>query len=176
MILNWRSGQVPGNPAALARLAEVIDAVSGHVQDQLDAFTEQPGRPLPAYSSMTDLLIGAYIWGLLESYVRNVPSHYPAMGGDLARAPLLLAMSGICQRVLGTERTRWVRHQLPQWEGPPAYHPAFRRELSGMARRGTCDGVYLASGDPLYFAKGSSLLAFLMRMLAAPPMLGRTNS
>jgi hypothetical protein len=176
MILNWRSSQVPGNPAALARLAEVIETVSGHVQDQLDAFTEQPGRPLPAYSSMTDLLIGAYIWGLLESYVRNTSSHHPAMGGDQTRATLLLAMNGICQRVLGPERTRWVWHRLPQWEGPPAYYPAFRRELVGMARRGTCDGVYLASGDPLCFAKGGSLLAFLMRMLAAPPMLGSTSS
>jgi hypothetical protein len=124
---------------------------------------------------MTDLLIGSYIWGLLESYVRNEPSHHRAMGEDRARASLLLAMDGVCQRVLGPERARWVRRQLPQWEGPPAHHPAFRRELIQMARRGARDGVYLAAGDPLCFAEGSSLLAFLMQLLAAPSRIGRRD-
>jgi hypothetical protein len=38
----------PDDPASLARLAEIIDAVSRHVQDQMQAFAGQPSSPLPA--------------------------------------------------------------------------------------------------------------------------------
>jgi hypothetical protein len=173
MALDWHRGHGPNNPASLARLAGIIDAVSRHVQDQIRAFAEQPGLPLPAYRSLTDLLIGAYVLGLLDSCVRKARGAGPAMSEDQVRATVLRGMEEVCLRVLGPERTRWVRHQLPPWEGPPAYHPAFRRELMRMAHRGAHDGAYLAADDPLCFAKASSLLSFMMGMLAAPSRIGR---
>jgi hypothetical protein len=42
-----------------------------------------------------------------------------------------------------------------------------------MAHRGAHDGAYLAADDPLCFAKASSLLSFMMGMLAAPSRIGR---
>jgi hypothetical protein len=143
---------------------EIIDVVSSHVQDQVFAFTGRPVTPVPAHSSMTDLLIGAYIWGLLEGYIHDIPGDQPAMTQETARATILVAADGVCSQVFGPERARSVRCQLPQWEGPPAYHPIFRQELSTMCRRGARDGRYLAAGDPLCFAKASSLLTFMMRM------------
>jgi hypothetical protein len=113
---------------------------------------------------MTDLLIGAYIWGLLDGYTHHIPGDEPAMTQDDTRATILLVAEGVCSRVFGPERARSVRRQLPQWEGPPAYHPIFRQELSKMCRRGARDGRYLAACDPLCFAKASSLLAFMMQM------------
>lgn len=174
MVPNWLRRPSLDAPASLAQVAEIIDAVSRHVQDQMQAFAEQPGSPLPAYSGMTDLLIGSYVWGLLESCIRNGRGGYPAVSEDRVRVIALRAMEEVCPRALGFERARWVRRHLPQWEGPPAYHPAFRRELMRMERCGAHDGVYLAADDPLCLAKASSLLAFMMRLLAVPSRLGRT--
>ncbi|WP_457091543.1 hypothetical protein [Microvirga sp. P5_D2] len=169
MAPNWLRRPSLDAPASLAQVAEIIDAVSRHVQDQMQAFAEQPGSPLPAYSSMTDLLIGSYVWGLLESCIRNGRGGYPAVSEDRVRA-----MEEVCPRALGLGRACWVRRHLPQWEGPPAYHPAFRRELMRMERRGAHDGVYLAADDPICFAKVGSRLAFMMQLLAVPSRLERT--
>ena len=163
-MLNWIRDHWKATPSPSARVPEIIDLVSRHVQDQVFAFTGGPVAPVPAYSSMTDLLIGAYIWGLLEGYIRHIPGDEPAMTQEDARATILVVANGVCSRVFGPERARLVRCQLPQWDGPPAYHPVFRQEISNMCRRGARDGRYLAAGDPLCFAKASSLLIFMMQM------------
>jgi hypothetical protein len=68
----------------------------------------------------------------------------------------------VSSRVLGPKRTRWVRGQLPQCEGPPAHNPSFRWALARMRRDGARDGRCLVAGDPLCFAKASSLLVMLL--------------
>jgi hypothetical protein len=163
-MLNWLRDRWKAKPPPSPRVPEIIDAVSRHVQDQVFAFTGGPVAPVPTHSTMTDLLIGAYIWGLLEGYIRHIPGDEPAMTQENVRATILVVANGVCSRVFGPERAQSVRRQLPQWEGPPAYHPIFRPELSTMCRRGARDGRYLAAGDPLCFAKASSLLAFMMRI------------
>jgi hypothetical protein len=134
------------------------------VEDQVYAITERRGALLPSHSSMTDLLIGAYILGALEGYARTIPNVQNAPEHDSTRELLRGAATEVCSRVFGPEWVRWVRYQLPQWDGPPAYHPTFRHELSSMCCRGARDGRCLAASDPLCFAKAGSLLAFLLEM------------
>ena len=76
------------------------------------------------------------------------------------------AAAEACERVLGPARARWVRCQLPQWEGPPAYNSSFEWQLARMRQSGAHDGQHLAAGDRLCFAKAFSLLAVLMQMVA----------
>jgi hypothetical protein len=141
---------------------EIVDAVDRHVQDQLLAFTGGRAAPVPSYSSMADLLIGSYIWGLLEGYIRNSPDARSVMGEEDIQATLLAAAPELCARVFGHARAQWVRGQLPQWNGPPAYHLPFRRKLSRMRLHGLRDGRYLAARDSLCFAKAGGLLTFLL--------------
>jgi hypothetical protein len=113
------------------------------------AFTGRHAGPMAAYSRMTDLLLGACVWGLLEGCLRNLPGGGASIkDGDERTATLA---EEACSRVLGPERMRSVRGQLPQWEGPPARNLSYRRALSRMHRDGVHDGGYLAAG-------GSSLL------------------
>jgi hypothetical protein len=142
----------------------MVDRVSRHVEEQMFAFTGQRGAPLPPYSSMTDLLIGAYILGALEGYARTIPAIRNAAERENTRELLRDAATEVCSQVFSQEWVRWVRYQLPQWDGPPAYHPTFRQELSSMYCRGARDGRCLAANDPLCFAKAGSLLAFLLEM------------
>jgi hypothetical protein len=114
---------------------------------------------------MTDLLIGAYIFGALEGYARTIPEIQNTAERGNTLELLQGAATEVCSRVFGPEWVRWVRYQLPQWDGPPAYHPTFRRELSSMCCRGARDGRCLAANDPLSFAKAGSLLAFLLEMM-----------
>jgi hypothetical protein len=159
-MLNWLRKGLKAKPAPLSQAPVVIALVSRHVQDQVVAFTGRPADPMPAYSRMTDLLLGAYVWGLLEGCLRNLP------GGDAAiedaHAGTARMAEVVCSRVLGPKRMRWVRSQLPQWEGPTARNPSDLWALSRMHRDGVHDGRYLAVGDPLCFAKASSLLAMLL--------------
>jgi hypothetical protein len=67
--------------------------------------------------------------------------------------------------LFGDERVCWARNNLPQWQGPPAQHPAFKSALDEMRHRGTSDSHYLAADDPLLFARAGSLLVFLMQTL-----------
>ena len=164
-MLNWLCG--PGNSKAVqsAWVPEMVDRVGRHVEDQVFAITGQRGTPVPYYSSMTDLLIGAYILGALEGYARTIPEFQNAAEREHTRELLQGAATEVCSRVFGPEWVRWVRYQLPQWDGPPAHHPTFRRELSSMCCRGARDGRCLAANDPLSFAKAGSLLAFLLEMM-----------
>ena len=102
---------------------------------------------------MTDLLIGAYVCGLLDGYVRD----------GLPHAARLAAAAEVLSRLVGPERTSWIRDHLPRWEGRPARIPAFERELNGMHAEGVCDGWHRASGDRLTFARGAGLLAYLLQ-------------
>jgi hypothetical protein len=165
-MLHWLRGRLKAKPAPSARVPEIVDSVCRHVQDQLFALTGCRTAPVPSYSSMGDLLIGSYIWGLLEGYVRGIPDAAPATKED-TRATVLVAAAEVCLGVFGPERARWVRCQLPQWDGPPAHHPPFRWELSRMHLCGARDGRCLAARDPLCFAKAGGLLAFLLD-LAGP--------
>jgi hypothetical protein len=115
--------------------------------------------------AMFVLLIGAYILGALEGYARTIPDVQNAPELDSTREHLQGAATEVCSRVFGPEWVRWVRTRFPQWDGPPAYHPTFRRELSSMCCRGASDGRCLAANDPLSFAKAGSLLAFLLEMM-----------
>ena len=54
-MLNWIRDHWKAEPSPSARVPEIIDAVSRHVQDQVFAFTGGPVTPVPAYGSMTDL-------------------------------------------------------------------------------------------------------------------------
>jgi hypothetical protein len=164
MMLNWLRG--PGNSKTVqsAWVPEMVDRVCRHVEEQVFAITGRRGAPLPPYSSMTDLLIGAYILGALEGYAHTIPEIQNAAERENTRELLRGAATEVCSRVFGPEWVRWVRYQLPQWDGPPAYHPTFRQELSSMCCRGARDGRCLAASDPLCFAKAGSLLAFLLEM------------
>lgn len=130
------------------------------------AFTGRRGAPLPSYSSMTDLLFAAYILGALAGYARTIPDVQHATEQESTREILRAAAAELCSLVFGPKWTRWVRYQLPHWDGPPAYLPTFRQELSSMCCRGASDGRCLAANDPLCFAKAGSLLAFLLEMSA----------
>jgi len=162
MMLNWLRKGLKAKPAPSFPTPEVIELVSRHVQEQVVAFTGRHADPMPASSRMTDLLVGAYVWGLLEGCLRSLPGDEAPIKDEHARTAVMAAE--VCSRVLGPKRMQWVRGQLPQWDGPPAYHPIFGRALSAMGSRGTRDGWYLASGDRLCFAKAGGLLAFLLEM------------
>ncbi len=157
---------VPGTSKAAqpAWVPEMVDHVGCHVEDQVFAITGQRGAPVPLYSSMMDLLIGAYILGALEGYARTIPDVQHATEQENTCRLVRVAATEVCSQVFGPKWTRWVRYQLPQWDGPPAYHPTFRQELSIMSCRGARDGRCLASGDPLGFAKAGGLLAFLLEL------------
>ena len=114
---------------------------------------------------MTDLLIGTYILGALEGYARTIPDVQNAQESDSTRQLLRVAANEVCSRVFGPEWLKWVRSRLPQWDGPPAYHHTFRRELSSMGCRGARDGRCLAANDHLSFAKAGGLLAFLLELM-----------
>ncbi|MPR11180.1 hypothetical protein [Microvirga tunisiensis] len=159
MILDWLRSRCNAAPAAPPPMPEFVDLTCRHVREQVFAFTGRHVESVPSYSSMTDLLIGSYIWGLLEGCVGDLRGGRGCRGGGNI-AP---AAAEACLRLLGSERARWVRSQLPQWEGPPAYHPPYRRELSRMRSHGIRDGGYLAAGDRLCFARAGSLLSVLMR-------------
>jgi hypothetical protein len=164
-MLSWLRG--PGSSRAVqsAWVPEMVDRVSRHVEDQVFAITGRRGALLPSHSSMTDLLIGAYIVGALEGYARTIPEIQNAAERESTRELLQGAATEVCSRVFGPEWVRRVRYQLPQWDGPPAYHPTFRQELSSMCCRGARDGRHLAANDPLCFAKAGGLLAFLLEMM-----------
>lgn len=158
-MLNWLRKGLKAKPAPSFRAPEVIDLVSRHVQEQVAAFTGRHADPMPAYSRMTDLLIGAYVWGLLEGCLRNLGDE--VLSGDEHAWTAVMAAE-VCSRVLGPKRMRWVRGQLPQWEGPPARNLSYRWALSRMHRDGVHDSRYLAARNPLCFAKASRLLAMLV--------------
>jgi hypothetical protein len=164
-MLNWLLGPGISKAAQPAWVPEMVDRVSRHVEDQVYAINGRRGAPVLLYSSMTDLLIGAYILGALEGYARTIPEIQNTAEQGNTRELLQGAATEVCSRVFGPEWVLWVRYQLPQWDGPPAYHPTFRRELSSMCCRGARDGRCLASNDPLSFAKAGSLLAFLLEMM-----------
>lgn len=159
-MLNWLRKGLKAKPTPSSRAPEVIELVSRHVQDQVVAFTGRPADPMPAYSRMTDLLLGAYVWGLLEGCLRHLPAGEASIKD--AHAGTAVMAEEVCARVLGPKRMRWVRGQLPQWEGPTARSPSYLWALSRMHRDGLHDGRYLAARDPLCFAKASSLLAMLL--------------
>ena len=164
-MLSWLLGPGISKTAQSAWVPEMVDHVGRHVEDQVFAIAGRRGALLPSHSSMTDLLIGAYIVGALEGYARTIPEIQNTAERGNTRELLQGAATEVCSRVFGPEWVRWVRYQLPQWDGPPAYHPTFRRELSNMCCRGARDGRCLASNDPLSFAKAGSLLAFLLEMM-----------
>jgi len=159
-MLNWLRKGLKAKPAPSFPTPEVIELVSRHVQEQVVAFTGRHADPMPAYSRMTDLLVGAYVWGLLEGCLRSLPGDEAPIKDEHARTAVMAAE--VCSRVLGPKRMQWVRGQLPQWDGPPARNLSYRWALSRMHRDGLHDGRYLAAGDPLCFAKASSLLAMLV--------------
>jgi hypothetical protein len=163
-MLSWLRGPRNSKAVQSAWIPEMVDRVSRHVEEQVFAITGRHGVPFPPYSSMTDLLIGAYILGALEGYARTIPEIQNAGERENTRELLRGAATEVCSRVFSPEWVRWVRYQLPQWDGPPAYHPTFRQELSSMCCRGARDGRCLAANDPLSFAKASSLLAFLLEL------------
>ena len=163
-MLNWLRGEGKVEPVQSAWVPEMIERVCRHVEDQVFALTGCRGAPVPSYSSMTDLLIGAYVLGALEGYARAMPDVQHATEQESTRQLLRFAATEVCSRLFGPKWTRWVRYQLPQWDGPPAYHPTFRQELSSMCCRGASDGQCLTANDPLCFAKASGLLAFLLEM------------
>ncbi len=167
-MLNWLLGPGTSKAAQPAWVPEMVDHVGRHVEDQVLAITGRRGALLPSHSSMTDLLIGAYIVGALEGYARTIPEIQNPAERENTREVLQGAATEVCSRVFGPDWVRWVRYQLPQWDGPPAYHPTFRRELSSMCCRGARDGRCLASNHPLSFAKAGSLLAFLLEMMEPP--------
>jgi hypothetical protein len=163
-MLNWLRGPGDSKVVQSAWVAEMVDRVCRHVEEQVFAVTGRRGAPLPPYSSMTHLLIGAYILGALEGYARTIPEIQNAVGRESTRELLRGAATEVCSQVFGSEWVRWVRYQLPQWDGPPAYHPTFRQELSSMCCRGAHDGRRLAANDPLCFARAGGLLAFLLEL------------
>ncbi|MFD0461227.1 hypothetical protein ACFQY9_04310 [Microvirga aerilata] len=72
-MLNWLLGPGTSKAVQSAWAPEMVNRVSRHVEDQVFAITGRRGALLPSHSSMTDLLIGAYIVGALEGYARTIP-------------------------------------------------------------------------------------------------------
>ena len=163
-MLNWLRGHRKMPLVQSAWIPEMVDSVCRHVKDQVFAFSGRRGAPVPSNSPMTDLLIGAYILGLLEGYISTIYDGEHATDQAKTREILQAAAGEVCSRMFGQQWTRRVRHQLPQWDGPPAYHRTFREELSAMCCRGAHDGRCLAADDPLCFAKAGGLLAYLLEM------------
>jgi len=159
-MLNWLRKGLKAGPMPSSTSPEVIELVSRHVQDQVVAFTGRQADPMPAYSRMIDLLLGAYVWGLLEGYFRNLPGGGPQTKDERVRTAVMA--EEVCSRVLGPKRMRWVRGQLPLWEGATTRDLPHRWALARMHRDGVHDGGFLAARDPLCFAKASSLLAMLL--------------
>lgn len=162
-MLDWFRHYLSTPVRPLPRLPEVIDAACIHVHGQVGAFEGQPTDRVPRYSRMSDLIVGAYVRGLIEGHLRAKPDDTWRLDEAQAAAVRLAAAAEILARVLDPERTAWVRAHLPGWEGPPARNLAFGRELSRMHAEGVCDGRHLASGDRLTFARAGGLLRCLMQ-------------
>jgi hypothetical protein len=94
---------------------------------------------------MSDLIVGAYVRGLIDGHVRAKPDGVGLRFVEPPGAVRLAAAAEILARVLGPERRAWVRAHLPGWKGSPARNMAFGRELLRMHAEGVCDGRHLAS-------------------------------
>lgn len=156
-MLNWLRKGLKAKPAPSSRAPEVIELVSRHVQDQVVAFTGRPADPMPAYSRMTDLLLGAYVWGLIEGCLRHLPAGEASIKD--AHAGTAVMAEEVCARVLGPKRMRWVRGQLPQWEGPTALSLGTLEDASRRPPRrpvpGSPGSALLCQGEqPLGHASG----------------------
>jgi hypothetical protein len=134
-----------------------------HVEDQLSAFAGRPVIHVPEQHGMMDLLIGAYVWGLLDGCLHSGDGDAAPAGDPNADAAILAAAAQVFPRLFGAERALWLRRMLPQWEGRSAQHQSFKRALDQMSQRGAADSRYLAAADPLRFARASGLLRFLLQ-------------
>ena len=109
-MLNWLRKSLKAKPAPVSQAPKVIDLVARHVQAQVAAFTGRQVEPMPEYDRMTDLIIGAYAWGLLEGCLRTLPGDEILIEHEHAQTAVMAAEA--CSRVLGPKRMRWVRGQL----------------------------------------------------------------
>jgi hypothetical protein len=138
--LNWLRGHRKVALVQSAWIPEMVDRVCWHVEDQVFAFSGRRGAPVPSYSPMTDLMIGAYILGLLEGYIRTIYDGEHATDQAKTREILQAAAGEVCSRVFGPQWTRRVRHQLPQWAWTAGISPhlpggTLRHVLSWHSRR-----------------------------------------
>jgi len=163
-MLNWLRRLPKARPPLPPPLQAAVDAVSGHVMGQISAFENKPTECVPERGRMNDLLIGAYVWGLLDGYIHRSNADAEWDGDRSAEAAVLAAGDEIFSRLFGQERAQWLRGNLPQWGAPWPEHPSFRWALAEMHNRGASDSNSLASDDPLSFARAGGLLGFLMLM------------
>jgi hypothetical protein len=66
---------------------------------------------------MPDLLIGAYIWGLLDGYLHNSNAAAEAAGDNSAEAAIQAAADQMFRRLFGDERAGWVRNDPRSGKG-----------------------------------------------------------
>ncbi|WP_201865150.1 hypothetical protein [Microvirga soli] len=104
-MLNWLRGPGTSKAAQPAWVPEMVVRVSRHVEDQVFAITGQRGALLPSHSSMTDLLIGAYIVGALEGYARTIPEIQNTAERGNTRELHQGAATEVCSRVFGPQST-----------------------------------------------------------------------
>ena len=150
-------------PTLHAGWQEAVDSVCRHVEEQVAAYDGPAAIPMADRGRTMDMLTGAYVWGLLDGYLHHVGTDRSwASDGD-AEAAILAGATAVFARLFGDERARWLRRNLPQWGAPWPDHPALQWALRDMRDRGNVDSRALATDDPLLFARGSSLLGFLMQ-------------
>ncbi len=111
----WLRRHRKAKPSLSPRLAAGVAEVCRHVEDQIGAFAGRPLEHVPEHSRMTDLLIRAYIWGLLDGYRHNSNADAEAAGDNSVEAAILAAADQVFRRLFGDERACWVRNNLPQW-------------------------------------------------------------
>lgn len=143
-------------------LQNAMEVVCRHVQSQVSAFEERSVERVPDRGRTNDMLIGAYVWGLLDGYLHNCNADREWAGDESAEGAIFATAVGVFERLFGRERSFWLRSHLPQWGGPWPAHASFRRALWEMRESGAADSRSLATGDPLAFARAGSLLGFLL--------------
>lgn len=161
-MLGWLRRQTKAKPPLPPTLQDAMEVVCRHVENQVSAFEEKSVGQVPDRGRTNDMLIGAYVWGLLDGYIHNSNADREWAGDENAEGAIFSMAVGVFNRLFGHERSLWLRSHLPQWGGPWPAHSSFRRALWEMRESGAADSRSLVTGDPLAFARAGGLLAFLM--------------
>jgi hypothetical protein len=87
-MLEWRRCRRNTKPSLCPKLEAGVEAVCWHVEHQIWAFAGSPLAHVSEHSNRTDLLIGAYIWGLLDGYPHS-KAEAEGAGDNSAEATIL---------------------------------------------------------------------------------------
>src|SRR4051812_303079 len=111
-MLGWLRRRLKIKPELSPRLLEIVDAVCGHVGGQISAFEGQSSERVPEQGQVFDLLIGAYVWGFLDSSIQNRDTSGSPATDELTESSILSAEIEVFPRLFGSERALWLRTHL----------------------------------------------------------------